>query len=101
MGLTEILLLALINSLFIIGMNRAYGNEMILFKARKYIVAKIPHWLSLPLFDCVWCMASLYSFPIYWPYLLSQSEVTLPAIYTFLIYIPLVSAMSGIIDSKI
>lgn len=105
MMLINILLLALFNALFIVGMYRAYSytDNMIFGKIRYRLEKILPYNLQKPLFACVWCMASLWSIPVYWFYMLSFSELNniLSIIYQYLLYIPVVSALSGIINDKL
>lgn len=106
-------LLAFINALFIIGMNRAFyydnvdgipvgGDKMILWKLHHQVRQRVGNYWSKPLFSCVWCMASVWSVPVYFPGMLYiTGDMSVEMIYGWLIYIPVVSAMAGYLDTKI
>ncbi len=82
----NILIILLLNSLFCIGIYNACNDGMILHFVTKW---KINPWISKPLYDCVYCMASVHSiaFALYigltW--------------YEWLFYIPILSAANGIL----
>ena len=107
------LLLSFINALFIIGMNRAFfydnvkgipvdGDKMILWKIHYKVRSIVGEYWSKPLFTCVWCMASVWSIPVFFPAMFMVHEkLSLINIYVWLIYIPIVSAMAGYLDTKI
>jgi hypothetical protein len=101
----NLLLLALFNSLFIVGMYRAYSytDNKIFGKIRFQLEKVLPIFLQKPMFACVWCMASLWSIPVYWFYMLYfTDEFTMPLmIFQYLLYIPVVSTLSGIINDKL
>lgn len=101
--LFSLLLLALVNALFIVGVYRAYSytNGMIFGKIRFNLEKHLPESIQKPLFACVWCMASVYSFIIFWPAILSYQDFTLKLIFVYLLYIPVVSTLSGYINDKL
>lgn len=58
--------LLIINSLYIVGLHLATGDEMIFSKPALWIETKIPYWMTKPLFNCTTCMASVHSIIPFW-----------------------------------
>ena len=99
MTFINLLLLSLVNALFIVGVYRAYSytNGMIFGHIRFTLEKILPLFIQKPLFLCVWCMASVYSIPVYWFYM----DFTTLNLYQYLFYIPVVSVMAGYINDKL
>ena len=99
MTFINLLLLSLVNALFIVGVYRAfsYSDEMIFGKMIFTLEKILPLFIQKPLFLCVWCMASVYSIPVYWFYM----DFTTLNLYQYLFYIPVVSVMAGYINDKL
>jgi len=91
--------LSAIAAQFIIGIHRAYFG--LLKPLREYLLNKLPAWAGDPLFDCPNCMASLYSIPVYFPFMLSCYGVQLWVFCAWLIFIPVVSCLANYIDNKL
>jgi hypothetical protein len=79
------------------------GDKMILWRVHYYIRSIVGEYLSKPLFTCVWCMASVWSIPVFFPFMfiIHEQIKIMNIVYTWLIYIPVVSAMAGYLDTKI
>lgn len=112
LSLGEFMFLSTIAGMFIIGLNRAFhydeadgfvieDSKMIFWKihytASKYISK---FWLK-PLFSCPWCMASIYSWPVYWSYNLCFYPLSIALFIKFLFFIPVVSCIAGYINAKL
>lgn len=75
MQLTDYFLLfclgCIIQSVFINGVYMCFEEGMILFPLKVRLKKVIKNeWYHKPLFSCVRCMASVYSFITYWPFVL-------------------------------
>jgi hypothetical protein len=110
-----LLLLAFVNSLVIIGWNKATefdyergvvnfagdkpnieeDSKMILWKLRYYAINKIGYFWSKPLFTCCTCMASVHSTYIYWAAL----PLDLHSLVVYPIYILGLAGMVTIINN--
>lgn len=80
-----ILAVLLLNSLFCVGLYNATQEGFILAPIRK---AKLPEWVARPLYDCIYCMASIWSIPFALDYGLEWTQ--------WIFYIPILSAVNGI-----
>ena len=62
---------SIIQSVFINGVYMCFEEGMILFPLKVRLKKVIKNeWYHKPLFSCVRCMASVYSFITYWPFVL-------------------------------
>lgn len=77
--------LLVLNALFCVGLHNATQDGFILSAIRR---VKLPRYIANPLYDCIYCMASIWSIPFAiwggWEW------------FEWLFYIPALSAMNGI-----
>ena len=104
----ELLILLFLNSLLIIGFNRAteydesnyvIESKNILWFVRYYLIKTIGPFYTKPICSCVGCMASLHSIAPFWLYATSHNIEHAPIIYPF--YIMALSGASILINSLI
>jgi hypothetical protein len=93
---TPLLLIALFNALHIIGLHLSTGEGMINYWVHQ-ATAKLPNWLTKPLFDCPTCMASIHSTYFYWYF----ADLTWVALLAYPFYITAVAGISTLINSLI
>lgn len=109
----ELLILAFINSLFIVAIWRAahfeylitdaeYANPPLDWEAtgvlgpiHEYFQNR---WWTKPVFSCLACMASVHSLYVFWPVMWFVYGFHVEHIYVYLVYIPVVSAMNVLIN---
>jgi hypothetical protein len=92
--LQNIILLAGVNSLVVLGFFWASEEQMLLSFLRKI---KLPYSIRKPLYDCPTCMSSFHSVLPFW--LVMPFEWQSLAIYPF--YILIVAAITTIIKAKV
>ena len=70
-----VLITLIVNSLICYGVYYATFPGMVLHPLAKKAAQNLPEWVTNPLFDCIYCMASVHSYLfftldlplIYWP----------------------------------
>lgn len=86
----DILLLMLLNALAIVGICLAFGNGMIFDRIGRWIESKVHYNLTMPLFNCPTCMASIHSVLPFW----MTYEFGLNTLLLYIVYVPALSALS-------
>jgi hypothetical protein len=54
------MIVAILNILWIIGIYKVTDQGMILGGGASWLTEKLPHWVTKPLFNCVYCMSSVH-----------------------------------------
>lgn len=94
--MSELILLLVLNSLFIVGFHQT-TREGEINNWVDALLWKLPEWIKKPLYDCPTCMASVHSTYVYWyNYNLSTHNVLVYVIYVFAL-----SALSTVINLTI
>ena len=108
-----ICILIIINALFIIGLYHATDYEsydgvnviesskMILWKVRYYLKKKLGDFYSKPFISCPVCMASVHSLYFFWPIAISQIGFEWWLIPAYLVYVPVLSGLIYVLESKL
>ena len=91
----ELFVFCLLVSLFCTGifivMN---GEDMLLVQVANFLSSRLAEWICKPLFECLPCMASIWSVVLWLAWQRSLS-------FTLLVVIPIVCGMNGIVSSII
>lgn len=93
----ELLLLMLFNSLYIVGVYLATGQDMVFERPARWIESKIPYWITKPLFNCPTCMASVHSILPFW----MTYEVSKDTVMCYVLYVFALAATSTFMANKI
>jgi len=104
----ELIILALINSLIIIGINKAthYEEEttylktiiidkMIFWKVRFWFLKNLGEFWAKPFVTCPTCMASVHSTYVYWLFM----PFTIHSLILYVIYIPMLAGVTSIVNN--
>lgn len=86
--ITDLILLAFINTFLIIGIFEAGKKGKILYDLKEFCNKQMPTFISSPLICCVVCMASLYGTILFYLYFGSLG-------IWLLVYVPFVSGLVG------
>ena len=93
----DILLLMLFNALYIVGFYLACGNDMVFDRPARWIEKHIKYWMTMPIFNCPTCMASLHSIVPYW----MSYEVCQDSVLIYVIYVFALSTVATLIANKV
>ena len=111
-SLIEFTLLASLTGRIINAMFRAFyyeevggevneASKMVLWRVRYWFSKRISRFYMKPLFTCVWCMASVYSVGIFFPYYLFCYGFDALLLVKFIAFIPTASFFAGYFNAKI
>lgn len=64
--MTDLLLLLAFNILVILGIVQTIDSEMIFEQPADWVRERVTPWITKPVFDCVYCMSSLWGTIVFW-----------------------------------
>ena len=96
--LFTILLIALANSFYIFGWYNAAQPDMIFYKQRQRLDKILPEWVTIPLYGCVKCMASVHGTYFYFIALWWNGNANIEHIIIWPFYIVALSGLNAILD---
>lgn len=92
--MSELLIFALVNSLFIIGLNRTTGEGMVFEKLGESIKDAVGEWWSKPIIGCPPCMTSIHGTWFYFAFIHQP-------VYLWPVYVLMLSGMTYAINSAL